>query len=165
MSWANWIMIQIYQSCFRHNHGDERFIMGINIRHASWHVCVRLCAQNVLQVVGTILNNQELIISSRLGAPNWNIMDTATHAHSFSHTHVSSLITLVFSIPILQIWVCRFSSFAYSYPSSDCFLPPDITFQIEASKNIIKTMVIVWWLICTLNDANSLFIFSFLFHE
>jgi hypothetical protein len=25
-------------------------------------------------------------------------------------------------------------------------------------------MVIVWWLICTLNDANSLFTFSFLFH-
>lgn len=30
----------------------------------------RLCAQNVLQVVGTILSNQELIISSRLGIPN-----------------------------------------------------------------------------------------------
>lgn len=53
-------------------------------------MCARLCAQNFLQVVGTILSNQELIISSRLGIPNRNIMYTATHARSFSHTHVSS---------------------------------------------------------------------------
>jgi hypothetical protein len=33
-------------------------------------MCARLCAQNFLQVVGTILSNQELIISSRLGIPN-----------------------------------------------------------------------------------------------
>ncbi|KAJ6952534.1 tetratricopeptide repeat domain-containing protein PYG7 [Populus alba x Populus x berolinensis] len=39
----------------------------------------------------------------------------------------------------------------------DCFLPPHIIFEIEVSKNIILTMVIVWWLICTSNEVGELF--------
>ena len=123
-------------------------------------------------MAGTIPSNQELIISWRLGISNWNIMDTARHVHSCSRSQISSS-----SVENFGLQQCCFAGLCipflsskcnsadlypeFIFPSSDCFLPPHIIFKIEVSKNIVLTMVIVWWLICTSNEANSTFYIFF----
>jgi len=94
-------------------------------------------------------------------------MCTRAHTHRF---HLALLTISVFNNVALLDCVFHFLSSkcnsldlypGFIFPSSDCFLPPHIIFKIEVSKNIILTMVIVWWLICTSNEANSTFYIFF----